>query len=453
MESQKKYQLISIFQTTTAKMILVCFLTLMLLIPLEFVKDLIYERSQRQEQVIAETNDKWGKDVFVYGPIIKVPYNTVQETVTFNDKTKETFKDKKWTTNYAYFFPNDLKGNIKAKTKLLNRSIYESVVFNAKMQFEGNFEIPNFSSRNILDENVQWDKATIEIRTTNLQSLKDVVKINIGKNQYLFEPIFSDNQKDSLQSLETGYIDLKTIFENQICSFDFNLNYNGSNKILIVPIGKTTTLNLGSNWGSPSFSGNFLPDHKTIKTTAEGFDANWKILSINRPFSQHFFETLPNLADYAFGVDFLIPVNQYQQNERAAKYGFLVIGLTFLIFFIIQSMSKIRIHIFQYFMIGISLIMFYTLLISITEHSSFSTAYLISGFMVVALITFYSISILKNKKFPLFIGLCLSVLYSFLYIIIQLESYALLVGSVGLFAILALVMYFSRNIDWENKLE
>ena len=453
MENPKKHQLISIFQTTTAKMILVCFLTLMLLIPLEFVKDLIFERSQRQEQVITETNDKWGKDVFVYGPIIKVPYNTVQENVTYNEKTKETFKEKKWTTNFAYFFPNELNGKIKAKTKLLHRSIYESVVFNATMQFEGNFEMPNLSSRNILDENIQWDKATVEIRTTNLQSIKEVVKINIGKNQYLFEPIFSYNQKDSVQSLETGYVDLKSVFKNQFCDFNFKINYNGSNKILLVPIGKTTTLNLESNWDSPSFSGNFLPDSKTIKKTAEGFDANWKILSINRPFSQHFFETLPNLADYAFGVDFLIPVNQYQQNERAAKYGFLVIGLTFLIFFIIQSMSKIRIHIFQYFMIGISLIMFYTLLISITEHSSFSTAYLISGFMVVLLITLYSVSILKNKKFPLFIGLSLSVLYTFLFIIIQLESYALLVGSVGLFAILALVMYFSRNIEWETKLE
>jgi inner membrane protein len=158
---------------------------------------------------------------------------------------------------------------------------------------------------------------------------------------------------------------------------------------------------------------------------------------------------LENLGDYSFGVKLIETVDEYQQNERASKYGFLVIGLTFLIFFLIQSISKINIHIFQYTMIGIALIMFYTLLISITEHSSFTIAYTIAGSSVVALITFYSISILKNRKFPMFIGASLTVLYTFIFVIIQLEDYALLVGSIGLFLILAAVMYFSRKIDWK----
>jgi hypothetical protein len=162
------------------------------------------------------------------------------------------------------------------------------------------------------------------------------------------------------------------------------------------------------------------------------------------------FEALPELSKYAFAVDFITPVDEYQQNERASKYGFLVIGLTFLIFFLIQSISKISIHIFQYCMIGIALIMFYTLLISITEHSSFSFAYTVAGISVMALISLYSISILKDKKFPTFIAVSLSVLYTFIYVIIQLEDYALLVGSIGLFLILASVMYFSRKIEW-NK--
>lgn len=218
----------------------------------------------------------------------------------------------------------------------------------------------------------------------------------------------------------------------------------------MVPIGKTTQLNMQSNWTSPSFTGNFLPDDKTKKIDANGFVANWKILHINRAFSQQFFEVLPDLGTYAFGVDFVIPVNQYQQNERAAKYGFLVIGLTFLIFFLIQSISKIRIHIFQYSMIGLALILFYTLLISITEHSSFTKAYLIAATAIITLISLYSVSILKGRKFPIFIAASLTGLYTFIYVIIQLENYALLVGSIGLFSILAAVMYFSRKIDW-NK--
>jgi inner membrane protein len=205
-----------------------------------------------------------------------------------------------------------------------------------------------------------------------------------------------------------------------------------------------------SNWASPSFTGNFLPDDKTKQITSSGFAANWKILHINRAFSQQFFDNLPDLSQYAFGVDFVIPVDQYQQNERASKYGFLVIGLTFLIFFLIQSISKISIHIFQYSMIGLALIMFYTLLISITEHSSFVKAYGIAGIAVVVLITSYSVSILKDRKFPMFIAASLTALYTFIYVIIQLENYALLVGSIGLFIILAAVMYFSRKIDWSK---
>lgn len=318
------------------------------------------------------------------------------------------------------------------------------------MNFEGHYIQPDFSSKNIPTELIQWNKATILIKTSNLKSIKDEVKINFGGTKFTFEPVYSTNPNDTTQALETGYIDLKSVLKTDKINFNFDITYNGSKQIKMVPIGKTTQLNMQSNWSSPSFTGNFLPDDKTKKIDANGFVANWKILHINRAFSQQFFEILPDLSTYAFGVDFVIPVNQYQQNERAAKYGFLVIGLTFLIFFLIQSISKIKIHIFQYSMIGLALILFYTLLISITEHSSFMKAYLIAAIAVITLISLYSVSILKGSKFPMFIAASLTGLYTFIYVIIQLENYALLVGSIGLFGILAAVMYFSRKIDW-NK--
>ena len=432
-------------------MILVALLTLFLLIPLEFVKNLITERSKRQEEVITEINDKWGESVFFYGPILKVPYTSYEETLSINEKTKETVKQRKAYTNYAYFFPEELKTKSNVTTKILNRNNYESVVFSSKMKFDGNYFHPDFSSKNILNEDIQWDKATILIKTTNLKSIKDEVNINFGNTNFTFEPVYNSNTKDTTEALETGYIDLQKILANSKLAFNFNITYNGSQQIKIVPIGKTTQVNMTSNWASPSFTGNFLPDDKTKRITISGFEANWKILHINRAFSQQTFDNLPDLRQYAFGVDFVIPVNQYQQNERASKYGFMVIGLTFLIFFLIQSISKIKIHIFQYSMIGLALIMFYTLLISITEHSSFMKGYIISGIAVIALITLYSVAILKNKKFPMFIAASLTSLYTFLYVIIQLENYALLVGSIGLFTILAAVMYFSRKIDWNSS--
>lgn len=420
----------SFFQSATAKMIMVGMLTLVLLIPLFIVQDLITERSQRQKEVVAETTSKWGESVYFYGPVLKIPYK---------DPVSKRIEN-------AYFFPDQLSNVSEAEIKTpLQRSIYKSNVFTTKMRFSGNYSAPSFYRKNIPDENIFWNKSAIVIRTTNLKSVKNEVKIKFGKTAFKFEPVHNEAAEDSVEALETGFIDYHNIKNN---GFTMEITYNGSRQISMVPIGKTTSAQMTSNWNSPSFNGSFIPVDKKISD--KGFNATWKILHFNRPFAQENFERLPQLRKYAFSVDFITPVDEYQQNERASKYGFLVIGLTFLIFFLIQSISRISIHIFQYSMIGIALIMFYTLLISITEHSSFSFAYILAATAVVALITLYSVSILKNRKFPVFIGASLSVLYTFIFVIIQLEDYALLVGSIGLFFILASVMYCSRQIEW-NK--
>jgi inner membrane protein len=447
METPEQQPQNGFFQSNTARMIMVGALTLVLLIPLFFVQNLIEERGLRQKEVIQETSGKWGKSVYFYGPIIKVPYKTYSETVSVNQKTKEATTQKTVIVHYAYFFPETLKNHSQVTTKLLKRNNYESVVFSSDMKFEGRYVTPDFSSKNIPAADIQWEKATILIRTSNMESIRDEVKIKLGAKAYTFEPVYKE-EADSIASLETGFIDASVFQNNAPVAFNFDMVYNGSQQIRIVPIGKTTEAHMQSNWASPSFSGNFLPGDATKKITDKGFVADWKVLHINRAFGQQSFDALPNLHDFAFGVDFIIPVNEYQQNERAAKYGFLVIGLTFLIFFLIQVISKVRIHIFQYTMIGLALIMFYTLLISITEHSSFLQAYVIAAASVVAMIALYSISILKSRKFPVFIAISLSVLYSFIFVIIQLENYALLFGSIGLFLILGAVMYFSRKIDW-----
>jgi len=419
------------FQTPTVKMIMIGFLTLFLLIPLQFVKDLISERSQRKNEVIKEVSEKWGSSVYFYGPILKVPYTEANST----------------TYKYAYLFPEKLENQTTVETKPLNRNIYNATVYTAQMNFKGSYVQPDFDIQNIPAGNIHWDKATILIQTTNLKSIKDEVNITFGGKQYTFEPIYNSNS--GFEALETAPINMAAV--TFPTSFDFKIKYDGSQLIKIVPIGKTTEMSMKSNWHSPGFTGNFLPNDKTKVISDDGFQAKWKVLHINRAFSQQYFNNLPDLRKYAFGVNFIVPVDEYQKNERVSKYGFLVIGLTFLTFFLIQSISKIRIHIFQYCMIGIALVLFYTLLIAITEHSSFRLAYILSGLAVVLMISLYSFSILKNPKFPLLIGTSLSALYLFIYIIIQMENYALLVGSIGLFIILGLVMYLSRKIDWNSN--
>lgn len=417
-------------QSNTAKIMMVGFLTLILLIPLVFVQNLITERSQRQKEVVDETTAKWGGEVFCYGPVLKVPYY---------DKTTKSLET-------AYFFPDQLNTMTDVKmARELKRSIYKANVFTAGITFDGQFSNPNFNGLSIPAENIRWNETQVVLRTTNLSSINSEVKINVNGQNLTFEPVTSDKPSDSIATLESARFPITALSGQR---FKMHLSYNGSHAIRFVPVGKTTKASMTGDWNSPSFTGNFLPGTQQIDKN--GFSAQWNILHFNRPFNQQQFGALPDLSKYAYQVDLITPVDEYQQNERASKYGFLVIGLTFLVFFLIQSISKINIHIFQYTMIGIALVLFYTLLISITEHSSFTVAYAIAGTAIVAMITTYSLSILKNRKFPMLIGGALSLIYAFLFVIIQLEDYALLVGSIGLFAILAAVMYFSRKIDWSR---
>lgn len=444
-QNEKKEEVV-FFQSTTAKLMMVGALTIVLLLPLAFVQDLISERNQRKTEIMDEVSTIWGKDIMFYGPILKVPYKSNVSTKIINEKTGAITLQNDSKTNYAYFFPNELNNKTNVlKNEKLKRGIYSPIVFNANLNFEGNFSNLDFAKMGISEENIDWDKASIIIKTTNLKSIKSELLIQLNGQKLLFEPT---NNNEEYSIISTQSFNYNALAKNQLLDFKFSINYNGSNSLKFIPIGKTTSVSIDSDWESPSFEGSFAATDATKKISDSGFHADWKILAINRTFSQQYNNTLPNLDDYLFGVKLIQTVDEYQQNERASKYGFLVIGLTFLLFYLIQTISKINIHIFQYSMIGIALILFYTLLIAITEHSSFSLAYSLSSIAVIALITSYSVSILQNKKFPVLIGSSLVVLYSFIFVIIQLEDYALLVGSIGLFFILATVMYFSRKIEW-----
>ncbi len=437
----------SFLQSNTAKMIMVGMLTLFLLIPLTLVQSLIRERSERKNEVVFDVNESWGSEIHFYGPILKIPYKTYTETAIVDKKSRETIIQKNASIQNAYFFPNDLENKTTVeKVDDIKRGLYNPIVFKANMKFSGSFQDVAFEKLNIKSEDILWDKATILVKTTNLKSIKSDLKIVLNKKKYSLES--KADEDNYFGTLETETFTYKS---GEKIDFNFNMNYNGSNSIQFIPVGKTTVSSINANWDSPSFIGSFAANDTTKEITNKNFHADWKILHINRPFSQQYDNKIPDLKNYSYGVKLIETVDQYQQNERASKYGFLVIGLTFLIFFLIQTISKKSIHIFQYTMIGLALIMFYTLLISITEHSSFTIAYAIAASAVIIMLLLYSISVLKEKKFPLFICASLIVLYSFIFVIIQLENYALLVGSIGLFLILGAIMYFSRKIDWNNN--
>jgi inner membrane protein len=431
----------------TARMIVVGFLLLILLIPLSFVQDLIRERSYRQIEVTKDINNKWGKEVILQGPYLRIPYKTYTTTKTFNKETDKYETETHENLNHAFFFPEELNINSQVEADKLNRGIYESIVFTSDIELDGNFKDFDFSKREIKAENILWEKAQILVKTSNLKGIKNSLAINLNGTSYDLTPQYNN---ESLSTLVTDYIVLPNEMKDPI-AFDIKTKINGSERLTFIPIGKETKATMTSNWHSPSFSGTFLPEKDSKKITPEGFKAQWNISQINRQFEQSFFNGVPDLRSFAFGADLYIPVDEYQKSERSSKYGFMVIGLTLLVFLLIQIVSKIYIHPFQYVMIGLALVMFYTLLISISEHSTFFKAYIIAAIAVLGLITIYSRAILKGLKFPLLVCTSLAALYGFIYVIIQLENYALLVGSIGLFMILAIIMFASRKIDWSRE--
>ncbi len=447
----KKQRIGNWFKTSiSAKMLTVGFIFIILLMPLGLVKDLIRERGFRQTDVINEINSKWGNEVSLYGPIIKVPYKTYVEEKTVIPNTTTVLSNYKEIMHTAYFFPEDLNINTNVQTKPLERGIYESVVYSTDININGSFSEFDFSSKEIPEEDILWKKATVIFKTSNLKGIQNEIAIELNNKKHVLKPKFNTNNSSHMNTLETGFVENISSSNEKDQPFSMQIKINGSKSLQFIPTGKETIVKMKSDWHSPSFNGNYLPDTDTKKISKNGFEAQWKILETNRQFGQQFFDQLPNLNAYSFGTDLIIPIDDYQKTERTSKYGILIIGLTLLIFLLIQIISKIDIHPFQYLMIGLSLVMFYTLLISISEHQNFLQAYLIAGISVLTLITLYSKTILKNRKFTGLIFGSMAALYAFIFVIIQLESYALLVGSIGLFIILAIIMFTTKKIDWSN---
>ena len=203
-----------------------------------------------------------------------------------------------------------------------------------------------------------------------------------------------------------------------------------------------------SNWNTPSFDGAFLPDKRDINTS--GFNASWKILHLNRNYPQSWLNNSFSVNNSAFGINLLLPIDNYTKTDRSIKYAILFIALTFLIFFFLELLNNKSVHPLQYILIGFALCLFYVLLLSISEHINYTLSYIIASVMTIGLITWYSLSILHDKKLSFLVGGNLVLLYSFIFTIIQLEDFSLLMGSIGLFLILALVMYFSKKINWKE---
>lgn len=426
----------------TFKLIIIVVITLFLLVLSIMVGGLISEREMMQKLAVEDVSQKWSGEQIIIGPFISIPYFKYVKEIS-EDGSKEKLVQ---TKEYFHFLPSELNVSGDIKPEKRYRGIYEVIVYNSKFILTGTFKNLNFSISEIQKHNLLLDKAEFVIGINDLKGIEKVVDLNWGNKNILFNPGVTSNEV--VKSGINANIKINPN-DSLVYNFTITLDLKGSQLLYFTPVGKETDVELKSNWTNPSFGGEFLPDSRSI--SSKGFVANWNILHLNRNYPQIWTGSHYNIEKSSFGIDLIIPVNNYQKSYRAIQYSILFIGLTFLVFFLIEVINKTNIHPFQYILVGISLVIFYTLLISISEHIQFNFAYIISALATILLISTYIRAILKSNKLTLLISSVLTILYSFTFIIIQLQDYALLFGSIGIFIIMGFVMYFTRRIDWYNS--
>ena len=424
-------------KSVTLKLITITILMLLLLIPASMIKLIISEREQLNNLVIAEVSSKWAGSQQINGPILTIPLIYEYE---IDEKVINTTKN--W-----YVLPENLKINGSILPQKLRRGIYEVVVYKSNLLISGDFVLDQQLDNKNLKE-IRYEQAFLTIGISDLRGIKNQINLKWDKQNLNVEP----GSKLSNLIYSGVTVDLPNIenITDKSIDFEFSLNLQGSQNMSFVPIGSVTEVMINSTWESPSFNGNFLPDSR--KLNKDGFTANWKILQLNRNFPQSWIETnqIEKMNASSFGVDLILPLDDYQKSMRSAKYAVMTIALTFLIFFLVEILNKRKIHPFQYALVGLALCLFYILLVSITEHSNFNFAYGISTMAIVSMITLYSLSVFNRPKLIVLLTSTLVGIYGFLFVTLQLADYALLMGSAGLTLILGATMYFTRNINWYN---
>lgn len=410
------------------KSALIGFLVLIMLIPSAFVHELIREREQRSHEVAGEISSKWAGSQTVSGPVLMIPYGPVRTA----------------GQPYLYLLPArlDIRGNIA--TQLKHRSIYEVPVYSSQLQFSGWFQLKDTLGTEVPFQELRLQDAVLCFGIRDFRGIGANPQFTWNDSKQLFDSGLPENKL-----LKAGVSRPVTITADQLTAgelkYDITLSLKGSEQLKFLPLGSETNMHLEGDWSNPAFNGNYLPD--TSQVSGGGFSAGWKVLQFNRSYPACFTAADISQVDAsAFGLQLLQPVDGYAQTMRSVKYALLVIALTFFMCFFLEVYFRLGIHPLQYVLIGFALVIFYTLLLSLSEYIRFAAAYLTAAAATVLLLGWYLRSIFSRWKAVLLFSSILSALYGFIFILIRLEDFALLFGSIGLFLILAVVMRVSRNI-------
>lgn len=408
------------------------FLILVMLIPVAYLINLIREREIRQNEVIDEISSKWASAQNIQGPVIIVPY-----IVPATEKEPEQ-------KHHIYLLPEKLDVNGAMLPEVRQRSLYQVTLYRSEMTLAGNFDFSALDKMGLPRERILWNECSLILGLDDSRGLEENVALDWGSSKMTMDAGVPNNQV-----VKNG-LNVKVSLDTQeSTAFQIRVKLKGSEYLYFTPVGKTTQVSLNSPWQHPSFDGQYLPYEK-VNITDKGFTARWKVLQVSRNYPQIWTDETAKyeIANSAFGVKLIQPTDGYSKTDRSVKYAILIIALTFTVFFFIEIFQKKQVHPLQYILVGIALCVFYTLLLSISEYTGFNPAYLIATVATVSLISLYVWGIFKQLKIAAGLALALGGLYTYIFILIQLQDYALLCGSIGLFIILAVIMYYSRKIDW-----
>ena len=450
-----------------ARLLVIGLMVLILQIPTLFLFGVIRERQAIRQSAIEDVTSKWGREQTIVGPRLIVPYV----------KRSGTTEKPKSEQKFATFLPDDLQIIGKMDTETRYRGLFQVPVYTGKLELKGKFETLDFTSWGIKPDDVLWDRSELVVQIADTRAISTQVKLNWNKITIPFSPGLGkyetgsnampmpmppesplasaeqrrDTRSSSVSSTTGIHVRLlKNVEEKKDYQFSIPIELHGSERIGFVPLGKLTQVSLTSNWPNPSFQGGWLPESSKISDT--GFEAKWQIPFLGRNFPQQWNSETP-IADTViyqsrFGVDLFAPVDNYHMAERSIKYNFLFIVLTFAVLWLFEVMVRLRVHPLQYLMIGVAMCLFYLLQLALSEHMGFHQAYVIASLSVVVLITSYTMSILRAKRRGGIVGVMQVALYSYLYVVLASQNYSLLIGSVGLFIFLAIVMFLTRRVDW-----
>jgi inner membrane protein len=414
-------------------------LVLVLLVPLFVVQAMVSERENRRAGVEAEIIQSRGGEQAVGGPVLTIPF--VVRTKDDRGRVVES-------TDRLHVLPDSLavEGAVDAERR--RRGIYEAVTYDTTLHICGSYTVPDFAVWRVAPRDVLWGEAILSVELPDQRGLKERVDLVWGRTPSGFRsgrPVISVYGG----SIEAPVHGLAGLAPGTRIPFSFDLSLTGGGSLSFLPLGDETTVKIASAWPGPSFTGAFLPAERTV--SAGGFTALWKVPSMARPFPQAWRagEVEPGvLLGSSFGASLMAPVDVYQKVTRSVKYGALFLLLPFLVFFLFEVLGGLRVHPLQYLLVGFAECLFYLLLLSLAEHLPFVAAYLAAAGAATLMVTLYASAVLGSWRRGVLLAPSLAAAYGFLYATLQSEDFALLIGSVGLFAILALVMILTRRVDW-----